>query len=171
MSFLTRQLIPDDAQACVEIRREALERDPFAFLSSPDDDRALSLAFVREGLANSSQATFGAFAPQLVGVAGVSRDVKIKAAHKAHLWGLYVTPAFRGRGIGRSLMTGALGFARQLPGVAEIHLSVAGNGKAAIRLYETLGFVAWGTEPRGICVGGEFVALHHMILEFGTRAA
>jgi len=160
-----RQLLPDDAESYIAVRRDALEREPFAFLSSPEDDRALSPSFVREAFASSSQATFGAFIPELVGVVGVHRDSHRKAAHKAHVWGLYVAPPQRGSGIGRVLMVRALQFARGLPGVTRVHLGVAENAKAAMHLYESLGFVAWGVEPDALRVGGESVAEHHMVLD------
>src|SRR5262245_24537075 len=150
MAWTVRQLVPDDASAAVALRREALEGEPAAFLSSLEDDRALSPAFVRESLATPAQATFGAFAPQLVGVVGIGREQKRKASHRAHVWGMYVTPAHRRSGIARALMDAAIGFARGLPGVGEVDLSVAASGEAAVRLYESLGFVAWGTEPHGM---------------------
>src|SRR5262245_13969803 len=167
--FSVRRLVPGDARASIALRREALEREPTAFLSSPEDDRAISLAFVEESLANPAQATFGAFAPQLVGSVGVSREPKQKAAHKAHVWGMYVTASHRRSGIARALLTAAIGFARQLPGVSEVHLSVASSGRPAVRLYESIGFSTWGVEPRGMKIDGEFVALHHMLLELAGR--
>jgi ribosomal protein S18 acetylase RimI-like enzyme len=163
-SIVIRQLVPDDAPAAIEIRREALAAEPFAFSASPEDDRALSLPFVREALVNPSQATFGAFAPQLVGMVGVSPDAKRKRSHKAHVWGMYVSPSHRGLGLGRRLMLAALEHAARLPGVSEVQLGVAETAVAAVRLYTSLGFVAWGTEPRGIRVGEHFVALQHMLL-------
>lgn len=36
------------------------------------------------------------------------------------------------------------------------------NGGAQ-RLYESLGFVRFGTEPRSLCVDGRFYDEHHMV--------
>ena len=170
MPYSVRQLMPDDTETCIGLRREALDQEPFAFLSSPDDDRGLVLSFVREALASQSQATFGAFAPDLVGIVGINRESHLKAAHKAHIWGFYVTPRHRQGGIGRSLMKAALRFARELPGVTQVHLGVGERNEVAIRLYESLGFVAWGTEPAALRVGGESVAEHHMVLDLSAGA-
>jgi ribosomal protein S18 acetylase RimI-like enzyme len=169
MSAVVRRLLPDDAAAYVELRREALELEPFAFAASPQDDRALSLAFVQQALASPAQATFGAFAPALVGIVGVHQDAHRKASHKAHLWGLYVQPAQRCSGVGRSLMMAAVRYARQLPGVSQLHLAVAHTGKPAIHLYDSLGFVAWGTAPDALRVGTVSVAEHHMMLDLDAR--
>jgi ribosomal protein S18 acetylase RimI-like enzyme len=162
-----RQLREDDASAYVEVRCEALEREPLAFAASPEDDRALSIPFVREAFGRSSQATFGAFAPELVGVVGIYLDPHRKAAHKAHLWGLYVTPAHRGSRIGRSLTEAALGFARALPGVSWVQLGVSATARSAIGLYRSVGFVTWATEPDALRVGADSVAVHHMMLALG----
>ena len=116
------------------------------------------------------QATFGAFDPVLVGIAGVYRDPHRKAAHRAHVWGLYVTRTHRGGGIGRSLMMAALRFARGLPGVTQVQLGVAETANPAIQLYNTLGFVTWGTQPDALRVGAQSVAEHHMILDLDALA-
>ncbi|SFC61554.1 Acetyltransferase (GNAT) domain-containing protein [Kushneria avicenniae] len=53
----------------------------------------------------------------------------------SHIVGLMVRPEFRGRGIGRALMTAA--FARM---AGTVTLDVVASNVAAIRLYESLGF-------------------------------
>jgi len=170
MTFSVRQLVPGDTETFIRLRREALDREPSAFLASPDDDRALDPAFVREAFSSTSEATFGAFAPELVGIVGMGREPHRKAAHKAYVWGLYVKPTQRRNGIGRSLMVAALRFARELRGVTHVHLGVAENNVSAIGLYERLGFVSWGIEPDALRVGGELIAEHHLVLELDARA-
>jgi ribosomal protein S18 acetylase RimI-like enzyme len=164
VSVVVRRLTLEDVDACMGIRREALEQEPEAFSASVEDDRGLSPTLVREALASTSQATFGAFAPGLVGVVGISRSRRVKAAHKAHLWGLYVSPAHRGGGIGRCLVEAALDFARQLEGVTHVHLSVSESGGPAIALYESLGFTSRGVESDALWVNSRFVATRYMVL-------
>jgi ribosomal protein S18 acetylase RimI-like enzyme len=170
MMLTVRKLVPDDTETFIRIRREALDQEPSAFVSSPDDDRALDPSFVLEAFSNSSQATFGAFAPDLIGIVGIGRESHRKAAHKAHVWGLYVRPAQRRSGVGRSLLIAALGFAGELNGVTHVHLGVAESNTPALRLYESVGFVAWGKEPAALCIGGHPIAEHHMVLELNARA-
>ena len=154
----------DDASAYRQIRGEALADAPFAFGSSPSDDRARSLEFLRETLASTDQAIFGAFTPELIGVAGLYRDRSVKGAHKAHLWGLYVKPSYRTSGVGRALVRAAIDFARSLDGVSHVHLAVSERAPNAAALYRSLGFVVWGVEPAALRVGGQDISEQHMVL-------
>ncbi len=164
MTATIRLLTPADAEAFIAIRREALTDAPLAFVESPEDDAALSLEFVREALERGPESVvFGAFAPALVGMLGVLRERSPKAAHKAHVWGVYVAPSERGHGIGRQLVTTALDHVRGLAGVSQVHLSVAETALAAKRLYERMEFETWGTEPSAIVFEGKAVAETHMI--------
>lgn len=160
-----RQLTPDDTDAYVRLRREALEREPLAFSASIEDDRGLDSAFVRQMLTDTEGgAVFGAFTPELIGIVGIYRDPHRKAAHKAQIWGMYVQPAFRQSGIGNSLISTAIRHAREMPEITQIHLCVSETAGAARRLYERHGFKIWGTEPRALCYDGRLVAEHHLCL-------
>jgi ribosomal protein S18 acetylase RimI-like enzyme len=165
VSGSVRALVPADAEAAVRLRRDALAREPEAFSASVEDDVALSLVFVRKAFAERTQAAFGAFAPELVGSVGVSREAKRKTAHRAQLFGLYVDPAHRGSGFGRELVAAAIDFARTLDGVAQLNLCVAESSIAAIALYERLGFRAWAIEADALRVAARPVAVRHMVLE------
>lgn len=160
-----RRLVPADADAFMALRREALTREPLSFGASPEDDRALDPNFVHRALdAAASDPTYGAFAPALVGSVGLYRPDEKKAAHKAQLWGLYVTPDDRGCGIGARLVSAALQFARQHASIQQVHLSVSTRSTAAVHLYERLGFKTWGTEPNALCHDRTCVDEHHMVL-------
>src|SRR4051812_14151251 len=98
---LIRPLQKTDAEAFVQLRTEALLDSPFSFGSSPGYDRA-SADFVHKAVADPNAAIFGAFQPALVGTAGIYRDVSPKTGHHAHIWGVYVRPTHRGKGLGRA---------------------------------------------------------------------
>ena len=161
-----RQLTPEDAERYFEHRREALESEPLAFLSSPEDDLASSVDAVRELLDRGPESVvFGALVgDDLVGSVGIYREPKRKARHRAHIWGMYVTQAHRRQGAARALMLAALDHARGRPGVVQVHLGVTEGAHAARRLYESLGFRRWGTEPRYLQHRGRYVDSHHMVL-------
>ena len=174
-----RALAPDDAESYVELRAQALLQDPLSFTAGPGDDVASSVDFVRRALADPDQATFGAFvdrgAPEagseLVGIVGINRERHRKRAHRAVIWGLYVTPAHRGHRVGRVLMEAAIAFARSLDGVEYVDLGVGDWNRAAMRLYQDLGFTIWGTEADSLRVGDTVVAEHHMVLRLRDRRA
>jgi RimJ/RimL family protein N-acetyltransferase len=170
-----RLLRGDDAEAFLALRQQALREEPMAFLSAPDDDVARTVDAVRALLqqAPGAAVVVGAFARRvaaapaetmLVGFLGMHRDRHHKAAHKVHLWGTYVAPAHRGRGIAAALLAATLAHARTLPGVVWAHLSVSDTAPAARRLYERAGFRHWGTEPDALRHGGRSADEHHLAL-------
>ncbi len=66
--------------------------------------------------------------------------------HAVQLTGLFVTPWARGRGLSRMLLDHAEEAARKL-GHTVINLDVRDTMDAAIKLYESAGFVQIGTHP------------------------
>jgi len=156
---------PADAAALYRLRRESLLAEPLAFLASPEDDLASSEEAVRVMLTRAPEAVvFGARAQELVGLVGLHRGTAHKAAHKANLWGLYVSGAWRGRGLGARLVQAAVTHARTLPGVSTVRLGVSESAVDARRLYERCGFTPWGVEPDAIRCAGRSLAECHMQL-------
>lgn len=60
-------------------------------------------------------------------------------AHSAKLFGFHVDQAYRGKGVGKSLLLAALDEAKQL-GFKRLHLDTWDNMQAAIGLYTSLGW-------------------------------
>jgi GNAT superfamily N-acetyltransferase len=166
VNTIIRQLIESDAAQFLELRREALVREPYAFGSSPGHDRFGSVEDVRHILADREQAVFGAFDTDIVGALGVRRLMRPKLHHKAELWGMYVRESHRRSGLGRRLLESSIQFAREQKGVRQLHLTVTERAVAAAALYETLGFVLWGIEPAGLRIDGVDLAELHMVLRF-----
>ena len=167
-----RRLHAADATALVALRREALEAEPLAFGASVGDDHALMLDSVRIFLDDhAEQSVFGQFdGADLVGMVGLVRASKVKQRHKATIWGMYVAPRARNKGIGRALLDAAIQHAREW-GVDQAHLSVTDTAPAAGRLYERAGFRRWGQEPRSLHWKGRFVDEYHLVLDLReTRA-
>lgn len=93
-----RALEPDDAPAVIALRREALSSSPLAFGASLEDDRGLSLEFMRASLGNAaSSAVLGAFDGEaLVGMVGILRLAD--GASAPHCSGRPSTALVRGLG-------------------------------------------------------------------------
>ena len=100
----------------------------------------------------------------MVGTAGFFRSHSEKERHKGHLWGVYVTPTMRGRGVAHALLHSVLDHASGAGGVEQIHLGVATTQTAAIRLYESLGFQRYGHERRALKIGDCYFDHHHVVL-------
>jgi ribosomal protein S18 acetylase RimI-like enzyme len=160
-----RRLCAEDAPALAAMRRRALECAPWAFESGPGDDRLADLQSIRELLHDPHQAVFGAYEGSLVGFVGVTPGTHLKMAHRLDLWGLFVDPALRGRGIARELVQAAIDFACSVGGATSLHLSVTDRAPEAATLYRSLGFAAWGVQPDAIHVDGVAISETHMVLE------
>jgi RimJ/RimL family protein N-acetyltransferase len=160
-----RLLVPDDAAELVALRRRALEDYPLAFEGSLEDD-LITLDYARVALADpTQQAVFGYFSRGvLTGMVGVYRPTKIKQRHHANIWGMYVAPHARQRGVGRAMLSAAIAHASAWPGIEQVHLSVTEAASAARRLYESAGFECWGRQPRALLWQGRYLDDFHFVL-------
>lgn len=161
------RLTPADAARYVTLRRRMLTDSPWSFGASLDDDRFLDAEAVGVWLGDPHNLIFAVEQPaggaaeevagaerELAGAVGITRMQRGKFAHRASVWGVFVTPEEQGRGWGRALMEAAIGAARGWAGVDYLDLTVSENAPAARRLYERLGFAAWGREPEALAHDG-----------------
>ena len=154
--MVVRKLTPADAMAFQALRLSGLLECPTAFASSYEEESNLALPVVADRLAaRADRAVFGVFqGTDLVGLVGLKREELRKLSHKAFLWGMYVAPANRKRGVGRALVAEALAFAQTELRVRQVGLGVNAENVAAIALYEHMGFKAFGREPCFMLVDG-----------------
>lgn len=168
--MVVRLLQPTEAEAYAALRREMLADAPWAFSSDPSHDQKAQAQSVRAGLELAAREPGGAGThlhvvsegDRLVAAAGLWRESTVKRRHVAGIWGVYVTPAARGRGLARRVVAAAIETARTWEGVRSVQLSVSANSPAARHVYESLGFVAWGREPGALLVDGVLYDEVHM---------
>lgn len=157
---IVRRLIADDSAAFRQLRLAGLLEAPTAFGSSyaaekdsTDEDFA--------GIIGRNYVA-GAFVDgRLAGVAAFFAMTSEKTSHRGTIWGVYVDPACRGRGIAQLLIEDVLAHAKDV--VLQVHLSVVAGNEAALALYEHLGFVRYGHEPRSLRIDGRFYDEYLMV--------
>ncbi len=124
-----RILTEADGEAFWTIRLRALRDDPESFGSSYEEILERGIAGATQSLrkrdTSPDDATFGAFeGGTLVGIAGFRREEEVKKRHKGVIWGMYVPREMRGKGIGKALLQAAIAYAKTLPQLEQINLSV-----------------------------------------------
>jgi RimJ/RimL family protein N-acetyltransferase len=170
LSMNIRRLTPSDASAFQSLRLAGLNEAPTAFGSSYAEEKDQPTSAVATRLENRvDQAVFGAFSGQdLVGVVALGKERMNNLAHKGFIWGMYVKPQFRGSGVARALLEQALAFAATVPGMRQVNLSVNSSNAAAARLYESVGFRAFGHERGAMLINGELHDETHMSLQLNA---
>ena len=163
-----RVLREEDAQAFSTLRLEALETDPRALGSSPEEHRVLTTAQVADRIRPipESKLVTGAFDDnnRLIGNIGFRREPQIKSRHKGMIWGVYLTPAYRGKGIAKNLLTATLDRIKTYPELLQVTLAVSAEQKSAWRLYHSAGFQEFGLELAALKIADDYVDEHWMVL-------
>lgn len=157
-----------------QLRLEALQNNPEAFLSSYEDEvlfadevwqERVKAAFERER-ALALYAEVGASSKtSLVGMAGGGWPDKRKARHVAEIYAVYVSPDHRGKGIGAALVQRLLDELKALAQIDKVKLSVTAANEAAVALYRRLGFEITGYAKRELQVDGRYYDLLQMELQ------
>jgi ribosomal protein S18 acetylase RimI-like enzyme len=162
-----RFLTSADAREWSRLRLQALQGDPEAFSSSVEEHQTLTPEDIARRLGSETGDSFvaGAFdGALLVGVAGFFRERGPKLRHKGTIWGVFVDPAWRAQGIGRSLLRAVLDRGTRIQGIEQVLLSVSTTRPVAAKLYRSFGFMRFGVEPRALKIDGRFIDEEYMVL-------
>ena len=161
-----------DAAALRGLRLEALRTEPLAFTADLAETAARPDEWWRELAAHGRTGVGGggggggiaapavvmvidAGSGQLGGMAGVIAAPQPKLAHAGTVWGVYVRPPLRGRGLAAALVRACAAWAADRS-LVTVRLSVAAGNDAARRCYERCGFAVYGVEPLAIQWEGRY---------------
>lgn len=157
MSIAYRKLTVGDFDQWNRVRTLALDFEPAAFGRSNADEEPIRKELFNRNTDQNDRFILGAFAgEELVGIAGLFRHEPLKVQHKSMIWSVFVIREYQGKGIGRGLMEKSIELAKQIDGIDLILIGVSAYNTKAHQLYQRLGFVDYGTEPRSLKINGEY---------------
>jgi ribosomal protein S18 acetylase RimI-like enzyme len=161
-------LSPRDAAQYRQVMLHAYGHAADAFTSTPQERAAEPLSWWanRLGSVDGLSVAFGVRAGDaLTGVLALEFSSRTKTRHKALLVGMYVMPDWRGQGLARALIRGALAHAEAREHITVVQLEVTEGNVAAIALYQSLGFQSYGVEPMAVLTPTGYRNKVHMWLE------
>jgi RimJ/RimL family protein N-acetyltransferase len=167
-------LVASDVAAYRELMLEAYELAADAFTSTAAERRAEPDAWwvKRIGAADGPSTVFGAWdGGALVGTVALEYSAKPKTWHSACVLGMYVRSSHRGRGVALSLMNAAVAAAASRPEIRVLTLTLTEGNEAALRLYRSVGFTAWGIEPLAVRTASGLTGKVHMSLALARPPA
>ncbi|SEN03322.1 GNAT family N-acetyltransferase [Paenibacillus sp. OK076] len=163
--FILRNIRRDEAEKYWPLRLEALKNHPEAFGASFEMSIQLPMSEVQERIhTEPDDYILGAYTEEgiLAGTMGFKREQGIKLRHKGYIWGVYVSPSYRGCGLASRMLREVLDRGRELEGIEQINLSVVTTNESARRLYEQYGFETYGIERNALFVQGKGYDEAHM---------
>jgi ribosomal protein S18 acetylase RimI-like enzyme len=147
-----RPMLEPDLLAYKALRDAMLAGHPEAFTSDAETESQRDLASYRSRLAGGGTlfTLLALDGGRVVGALTCEREARCKVQHITHLVGMMVADTHRGRGIGRALLAAAIARLQALPELAQVTLSVTASNRAAVGLYESMGFERYGRLPDAI---------------------
>jgi RimJ/RimL family protein N-acetyltransferase len=155
-NMVIQRLTPSDVVEYRRIRLRGLRESPTAFGSSYEEEvkRPIKMFVARLEQADGKW-TFGALENnRIVGVITLIREDGKKERHKASIFGMYVEPKMRRKGIARELLARAIETAQRVRGLKQLRLSVVETSRPALRLYKSEDFKVYGREEDALFVSG-----------------
>lgn len=163
-NLVVRPLELDDFTAFLDIQRHALLHAPEVFGSDYEWFEGLSLLVKEQRFEMfinfPYQFILAAIREngEIAAMVGFSCEYhRSKVKHKGRLWGMYVRPEFRNRGLASQLVKSIITTAQEVVSCELLQLSVSKHNEASFALYLRLGFVVYGTEIHAMKIGNTYV--------------
>lgn len=119
-----RPFRPDEWQLYREVRLRALESDPKFFGSRYDDEKAKPDEFWQERLADPQCLVLAVFnESQLIGMTGAVVDREDPTGVTGKLWGSWIEPSWRNKGLSRKMYEARIAWAKAHPTIKKLVVS------------------------------------------------
>ena len=96
---------------------------------------------------------------RIVGTLNFAAGKRRRVSHSGE-FGMSVSKAYWGQGVGSRLLDGLLEWAQKTNSIKKINLRVRADNDRAVKLYERKGFVREGTLTNEMCVDGQYFDLY-----------
>ena len=148
---ILRSGVASDGQAALEVFNLTHEETDF-LLSYPDEssmDAEQESEFLERKTASANEVEILALVgDQVAGMAGIDAiGGAYKLRHRAE-FGISIAKEYWGLGLGKAMTKACIKCAEEA-GYAQLELNVVADNQSAIRLYEKMGFVEYGRNPKG----------------------
>jgi RimJ/RimL family protein N-acetyltransferase len=154
--MIIREITQEDADNLRELRLFALQDTPYAFGMDYETQVKMPAEEWQARCTPTQTSTIFVVENEgeLLGMAGIRTDGRVKTGHVGFIWGVFVHPEARGKGCAKQLILACLKWAKAKE-LARVTLGVAAVNIAATRLYVGCGFSVYGVDPDVIRIGTE----------------
>jgi RimJ/RimL family protein N-acetyltransferase len=163
MPIEIKEIHAADLIAYKQFLMQGLEQDEQNFRISPGDEK--DALFPTKDKPDSF--TLGAFeGSQWAGIVSFQREGenREKLRHKGLLFRMYISPGFRGKGIGQALIEELLKRVKALKDIEQINLTVVADNAIAKKVYEKFGFRSFAREFHAMKWKGKYYTEEQMVL-------
>lgn len=137
-----RQFLPEEWPLFRKVRLKALEEDPAVFSATREEAETIEHHKWQADLSSPDLAVFGVFDEgKLIGMTGIA--VKRKndpEGQTAVLWGSWLEPEYRGKGISAQMYQARINWARHHPDVKRIVVSHRASNNVSRKANQKHGF-------------------------------
>lgn len=142
MDITLRRLAPEDWQILRDVRLRALQSDPHVFGASYAQEAAQEDAVWQQRLESADVAIFGVFdGAEIAGMTAIAVAKDDPEKTTAKMWGSWLRPDLRGRGLSVPMYQARIDWARAHPSVARIIVSHRGSNAASMHANQKHGFI------------------------------
>lgn len=162
-----RRLAPSDVADYRRVRLAALKGEPENYGSTFEEESIKPKLVSEDPIARQADDhfVFGAFdGDELIGIMAYFREERHKLRHRGKVTQVYVAPSHRGQGIAKRILQTLVDHAFTQDGLEILTLEVVASNPAAIKVYESVGFHAFGLMEKYFKTDRGYTAQQFMIL-------